>query len=72
MYIYTCLSRILDLSRDFYLLHLFICCTPLKQYYKFLFDHFSPILLQETSIAHPQETEWPYPYWPSDNQDHHG
>nr|ACR38770.1 unknown [Zea mays] len=26
----------------------------------------------ETSIAHPQETEWPYPYWPSDNQDHHG
>ncbi|KAK3160588.1 hypothetical protein QOZ80_1BG0061590 [Eleusine coracana subsp. coracana] len=26
----------------------------------------------EASIPHPQETEWPYPYWPPDNQDHHG
>ncbi|KAM3328588.1 hypothetical protein ACQJBY_025997 [Aegilops geniculata] len=26
----------------------------------------------ETSIPHSQETEWPYPYWPPDNQDHHG
>ncbi|XP_051223349.1 NAC domain-containing protein 75 isoform X3 [Lolium perenne] len=33
----------------------------------FLHDKF-----QETSIPHSQETEWPYPYWPPDNQDHHG
>jgi len=26
----------------------------------------------ETSIPQSQETEWPYPYWPPDNQDHHG
>ncbi|KAL5226415.1 hypothetical protein ABZP36_014680 [Zizania latifolia] len=26
----------------------------------------------ETSIPHSQETEWPYPYWPPDSQDHHG
>ncbi|ONM28981.1 NAC domain containing protein 75 [Zea mays] len=26
----------------------------------------------DASIAHPQETEWPYTYWPPDNQDHHG
>ncbi|KAJ1282202.1 hypothetical protein BS78_03G033300 [Paspalum vaginatum] len=26
----------------------------------------------ETPIPHPQETEWPYQYWPPDNQDHHG
>lgn len=26
----------------------------------------------DTSISQSQETEWPYPYWPSDNQDHHG
>ncbi|KAL6627281.1 hypothetical protein ACP70R_031007 [Stipagrostis hirtigluma subsp. patula] len=26
----------------------------------------------ESSIPHSQETEWPYPYWPPDNQDHHG
>jgi hypothetical protein len=31
-----------------------------------------PILLQDASIPHPQETEWPYSYWPPDNQDHHG
>jgi hypothetical protein len=26
----------------------------------------------ETSIPQSQETEWPYHYWPPDNQDHHG